>query len=181
MNKKIRITEEDLYLFIVKSEKLDGEKLQYIQDNIEDYREDIEFLKSFEEPDSQEINDLIDKKYSEFFHSKLLRLFPMKIKKAQESRELTLAASSGAGDVEEPSSESFSDLQSEHLLKIIKIKNERSFYLFTKDNTLIKSFMLKILPSRNLYEISEGKSSIPFDEKRIETIEIQFHKGNPIP
>lgn len=166
MTTKIKISEEDLFYFVFDKLKLSKEKVDFIENQKEYYKNEIDLLLSIKYLDLNSIKT----ENSIFDNIKLL--LPQNNYSKEHSVPLHLAAASvelRKHDI----AHSYTDSKNEYLIRIIEQVDRDLLYLLT-EKSLPNNVRIQIFPSGKEYFIKNNIQPIEIlKEKTIEKIIIQ--------
>lgn len=152
------ITQEDVMKFVFFNESLDEDIKKYIQSHIEDYAEQIHLCKQLKAPLSEEDNKVFSEMIVTRFPAtvKSFVLYPKTDRILPRKEVLTLAAASEVQNRIETLS--FTDNESQVIVRIIKENDEQRLYLFP----LIESgstYKIILYPSEEIVIINNLQAS----------------------
>ncbi|MCX7875889.1 MAG: hypothetical protein N2321_06940 [Melioribacteraceae bacterium] len=148
MKNDINITEEDLFYFIFDKNKLELEKISYLNKNIHLYEDEINILKSL-----NEINPYNSVSESSTIEN-ITILIPSKSNNFDYSTPINLAAAT-VELKEHDLAHSYVDSKSEYLIRIIELDDRNLLYLIT-DKELPQKIKIQIFPSGHEYFIKDN-------------------------
>ena len=156
------ITEKELFNFIFYPDKLSDKKYEFIKTNLDNYKEEIDLLKStkagMNESVPENILERIKKKIMEYENSRVVELKKIEDSSDIENEFLTLAADSPDDD-SSIKIETYADKLSKILVKVVSSATENKLHIFNKGNEEIRDFGITILPSGTTFQIES--SNIP--------------------
>ncbi len=165
----MKITEKDIFKYVLFPNELDPVKNKYICENENLFSDRIEYYKYFTEIFNDnnlegEIKKTVDKIISKL---SVVELFPMKNNKPNKSNTLTLAAATK--DVAKKMSESitYSDEDSKYLVRVIKNKNQNILYVFPKNDIEDQKLKITLIPSMSIFQIAGGIKQIEIPPQKV--------------
>ena len=168
MKDPINITEQDIFNFIFHPELLIKEKKDYLDSHQTDFSDQIEFCKYLKKHS-------VDKSMNasnQINLSRSIELYPIPVILKNQDITFTLAAASSELD-KKIETKTFTDPQSQFLVRMVSTDQEKTLYVFAKDKNF-KQAKLTILPSQKTFNISPLESSIKIDKsEEIEKISIE--------
>lgn len=160
------IDEQDLFYFVNYPEKLPDIKKKYIEDYLELYKDEIDFLQGtpkFEDSllsEELEFNmhlSLIGKNPKQVINFRAVTSTP-----TQKNQIRTLAADSSI-DINSPKSKTLTDETGSYLIKVISINDKTNIYTFTSNNEELNNFSLFLKPSGGIHHLLSNKSPLTLD------------------
>lgn len=173
MKQNIEITERDIYKFVFSQETLELEKKTYLESNLERFQHQIDYCRqlqnlSIEEPQEKTIINIVNKVLS----PNVIELIPSV--RPTETRDSKLRLSAESLNLEKKNySYTFTDTNSEHVIKIINTASESLLYFFSSAPT--ENAKITLLPSGSTYTIIDTYKPIEIlEEKVIQKILISY-------
>lgn len=169
LKEHINITERDIYNFVFSPETLEPAKKTYLESNLEKFQRQIDYCRqlkeiSLEEPQGQSIINVVDRILS----PKGIELIPEAIDNESKDSKLRLAAFSFNLN-KKNYTYSFTDSNSEHVVKIIMSGSRNLLYFFSL--IPMQKVTVTFLPSEATYNIQDTSKPIEIlEEKEIEKI-----------
>jgi len=171
LKQTIEITEHDIYKFVFSPETLEPVKKTYLGSNLERFQRQIDYcrqLKSINIVETQEkaIINIVDK----VIVPKIIELVPSVEPTESKDSKLRLAAKSL--NLEKKNySFSFTDTNSEHIIKIVQANSQNLLYFFSIKP--IQKIKVTFFPSENSYTIQDTAKPIEIlEESTINRIEL---------
>ncbi len=169
------ITEEDIFQYVLFPDKLSPDKKEYIKMNESQFEKPIEFYKSFMiSLNDKEISELAKKAVRKIKAlQKIISLYPV-VNNKIPSNNFTLAAASQKIAEKQYESFTFSDDDSNYLLRFIKYNDKSTLYFFSKTENKNQNLKITLLPANYVLNIENTSRQIElelFDE--IEKIMIE--------
>lgn len=167
----MKIEEKDLFYYVFHRELLSGEKQGYIDSNLHRFGESIRFLEdykhTFHDVPAEQVEKLTqavlkkaDKLRSETglfvtFHKKEGNfLSSSNVKLAADS--VQMSKTSGV--------ETFSDSDSNYLIKVMYDKEETKIFVIERDYNTVHNFKLIIYPGEKSYHLEDNKDPLVINE-----------------
>lgn len=162
------IHEIDLYKFVFHIDELQIEKRQFIEENIEKFSSEIEFLKknklyqnsTFNE---NELRDAVNKVLHRETSPKMFYLTPKEQSVCVESDSFQLAADSYKLQ-KSNIIDTYVDSASNYIIKIIHGEENSKIFLYDKENNVVENYTIELLPSENKFSCKDNKSPIVIDK-----------------
>lgn len=158
MKQNIEITERDIYNFVFSPETLEPAKKAYLESNLQRFQRQIDYCNqikeiNLDEPQQQSIINVVDKINS----PKVIELIPSVVPTETKDFKLRLAAKSV--NLEKKNySYSFTDSNSDYVIKIINTTTETLLYFFS--SVPIQKAKITFLPSGATYTIIDTSQPI---------------------
>ncbi len=177
----MNISEKDIFNFVFSPGKLSNEVKTYINNNIQDFEEEIHLFENIQSdlnrtvPD--EIISQIEDRISNINGNKVIELYKTPTPAKTENRHLTLAAESEPGyNPNNISVDTFWDKNSNYMVKVINAAEEKKLIIFENGNSFIEDFTIKIYPSTKTFEHISNEEPVILDKnEKIEKIVITIH------
>ncbi len=171
------ISENDLYKFIFYPEELNPEKLNYIKNNLDLFKFELDLLSelssNLEADIPTSISDKINAKLESQNKAKIILLEKETRNFAKESTHYVLAADSPSAILQERT-QTFKDKHSSYLAKVVSGKVKDKLFVFAKDEAERSSIYITFYPSKNSFRIDLNELPFHFSkENSIESIEIR--------
>lgn len=168
---KVKIKERDIFNFVFAPDELREEIFEYISNNREQFAEEINLLN-----DVKNLREIEDPKLTEFAKLRLkeisgrnniIKLHKQNFKRDyNRNRVVTLAADSMELK-KKIITETFMDIDSRYLLKLLVTDKLTKLFLFANDNTPLQNLKLTLHPSGKSYKISDNSKPLEIDEEII--------------
>jgi len=177
---KINISEEDIFNYVFLPESLDDEKRNYLDANREKFTEQINFCRAMNNKLSEEeeisLSERVKKKFP-LRSAVVYELYPSRVTITDEQGCTKMAAASGKPD-KEIEVESFTNDNSNYLVRLLRKGRNYKMNLFVKGNKSISKVKIEILPSGQILHSNDIKIPIEFEsDKEIEKIRIEEIEG----
>ncbi len=173
------INESDLFKFVFYKDNLPVEKRKYIQDNIENFSSEIEFLKrnklyqnsTFDE---NELNNGVNKILHGETSPKIFYLAKKEQSVGMGSDFLRLAADSYKLH-KSNIIDTYVDSKSNYLIKIIHSEDNSQIFLYDKENNVIENYTIELLPAGKTFRCKNNKSPLVIDKNiKVEEVKLYF-------
>lgn len=162
----MEITEEDIFKYVLFPEEIEPEKKEYIQANEKLFAEQIELCRSSLEVSDD--NEIISesKKAADIIFSKInvVELFPVVNKKPKKDNPLTLAAATAEIANMQSESITYSDENSNYIVRIVNNKDKNTLFFFSKDDNKEIKFKITLLPSNEILHVTDNLRQIEIDQ-----------------
>jgi len=167
---KLNITEKDLYTYVFNSSGLSSTKLKYISNNKKLFQKELQLLTELKEViENQKVEDKvlskIKSKIAEFNQQDNIELKLVNISHELDNKylipDIENWASTGEIQVK-----TFATENNSFIVKAISTKKETCILVFNKELKEYKEFKITILPSKEIFEISNSSSPIVLTPKR---------------
>ncbi|MFZ1291391.1 MAG: hypothetical protein WAR79_14950 [Melioribacteraceae bacterium] len=173
-----KITENDLFKFVFYPETLSKNKYDFINDNKQIFKNDLDFLQNLNVELQTQLSDSLveklNKRIAALNNVKTIVLKPDKNYNKLSKDEYCLAAAS-TNNNEQTNCKTFKDQDNFYLLKLIFGKTANKLYLFTKDVVENKKIEITFLPSNSKILIETNELPISFEEnENINQIVLNF-------
>ena len=164
----MNIGEKDIFLFVKYPDQLGIDKKLYIEENINLYKDKIEYLRSIKEIEFENINP-ITREYEAVLEQQSITDVP-----GISNNSFKLAAATKFGN-ESGTCITFSDTDKNIFAKVINEANVRKIFILSEE--LVNNIKLTILPSNDEYSLDPLKSSLELpNDKYISGIKLTYNK-----
>jgi hypothetical protein len=171
------IHESDLYKFVFHIDELQKEKRQLIEENIEKFSSEIEFLKknklyqnsTFNE---NELRDAVNKVLHRETSPKIFYLAKKGQSVSDDSGSLQLAANSYKL-LKSNIIDTYVDSASNYIIKIIHGEENSKIFLYDKENNVVENYTIELLPAGKTFTCKNNNSPIVID-KAIKVEEVKL-------
>lgn len=155
----MEIKEKDLYKFVFYSSELSRIKFEFIKNNIEQFKAEIELLSGIKENLNETFSDdILDKIHDKIAEQETdFQIILEPIKKEEDSKYLILAADSPKSE-QLVNSQTFQDLTNKFLAKVISTNDSNKIYIFQNNNKLISDIKITLHPSLDSYRMKINDS-----------------------
>lgn len=162
----MEITEEDIFKYVLFPDEIEPEKKEYIHSNENLFSEQIELCKSYLELSDDQGIIYQSKKAADIIFSKInvVELFPVVNKKPRKDHTLTLAAATAEIANIQSGSITYSDENSNYIVRIINNKDKNTLFFFSKDENKEMKFKITLLPSNKVLHIANNMQQIEIDQ-----------------
>lgn len=164
----IRITEKDLFTFVFYSDNLSEEKRLLINENLDMFNAELDFLHNLENNLGQTIpNSILDRIHEKIdsFEVKNNHILE-KIENDSDSEYFILAADS-PDNMLLPKTETFVDTGKKYMCKIISTTESNKIYLFSNDSNSFLEFKITLLPSKESFIVNKKDMPVIISPKQI--------------
>lgn len=173
MSNNIEITERDIFKFVFSPELLPQEKREYLENNRERFKEEIELCISLKNDSYVSEADNIAKRVESYIGSyKIVELFPTDERLENNVKKLRLSAAS-AKLTQKVNYSSFADSDSNNVIKIIKTGDQTLMYVFSLQS--VSKAKVTFFPSETTYIVENISQPLEIlEEKNIEKINVEL-------
>ncbi|MCB9206469.1 MAG: hypothetical protein H6610_08025 [Ignavibacteriales bacterium] len=171
------ISEKDLYKFVFYPEDLDKKVYDFIKLNFEKYKSQIDLLQSIKSNVEQEVSDdILDKIYKKIDkQTKSNEIILEKIKRKSDIDYLVLAADSEK-EAKTITTDTFTDLKSNYIGKIINNDNYNKIFIFSKQMNKFFDFSITLYPSKDkIYSNSNDQPILIQPKQNITKIKLEIN------
>ncbi|MCB0731782.1 MAG: hypothetical protein KDC88_12180 [Ignavibacteriae bacterium] len=171
------ISEKDLYKFVFYPEDLDKKVYDFIKLNFEKYKSQIDLLQSIKSNVEQEVSDdILDKIYKKIDEqTKSNEIILEKIKRKSDIDYLVLAADSEI-KAKTITTDTFTDLKSNYIGKIINNDNYNKIFIFSKQMNKFFDFSITLYPSKDkIYSNSNDQPIFIQPKQNITKIKLEIN------
>lgn len=163
----MRIEEKDLFYYVFHRELLSREKQEYIDSNLHRFGESIRFLEDYKREFHNVPAEQVDKltqevlKKADKLSSKKGLLFTFNKREGDflSSSNVKLAADSLQLN-KTSGVETFSDSDSNYLIKVMYGKDETKIFIIERDYNTVENFELIIYPGEKSYHLEDNKDPL---------------------
>ena len=174
MSNNIEITERDIFIFVFSPELLPHGKREYLENNRERFKEEIELCISLRDDSYDARVDEIAKRVESYIGKcQIVELFPSDDRFEKNVYKLRLSAAS-AKLTQKVNYSSFADSDSNNVIKIIKTGDQTLMYVFSQHS--VSKAKVTLLPSETTYIVENISQPIEIlDERNIEKINVELY------
>jgi len=149
------ITDEILFKYVLFPDDLSREVKDFIRLNESSFSGQIEFYKSYiNSLNSDEISSLANKALQKIpALQNIITLYPVIFKSVQNKNSLTLAAASHEVAAKQSESISYSDENSNYLIRLLKNKDKCVLYFFSKNENKNQKLKITFIPSNHIFHL----------------------------
>jgi hypothetical protein len=174
----LKITERDIFKFVTIPEELETEKVNYIKDNYENFKQIIEDYKHIENQES----------FDEEYPHKLSKKIVTRIQSDDETDQREIICLPAGNEPKRDSkvkvaahsqiakrelrTETFIDEHSELLIKVVTSEKESKIYILPSNNETFKDFTILLLPSNKRIECKNSLEPISIEPLEISEIRV---------
>jgi hypothetical protein len=176
----MKISERDIFNYVFSRNELDEDKLVFINNNLEKYKEEIELfetsLSAFESEETIELPESLKEQISDDkkLPGRIIKLEKVIQGEGNSNGIVRLAADSPKFE-KKISVDTFIDKKDEYIVKIISQDNAANIYVFKNDNSPLENFSLELLPSGRILQYENNRNPIKVDLlPSIENVELHF-------
>lgn len=170
------ITEKEIFKYVLFPDDLSQDIKDYIQSNESLYSDLIGFYKSYiNSYNDNDISNLAKKALRKIpALQNIIALYPVSNKKIFNTNALILAAASQEIAAKQSESVTYSDENSDYLVRLINNKDNSILYFFSKKENKNQELKITLFPSDNIFHIKNASCKIEIHHvKEIEKILIE--------
>ncbi|MBK8947032.1 MAG: hypothetical protein IPM32_17430 [Ignavibacteriae bacterium] len=173
------ITEKDIFTFVFFRNNLSKIKCDYIIENTNTFKEKIIFLKEMMNEISSKLNpqvwNKIKTKINNIAEPKIFILQKKNFIPTNSEKKLVLAAASKPTAEINYSPITFSDEDSNYIVKVFSNNESNKIYVFPNESVVNKYFELKIFPGEDTFTFSDFSSPLIINPvQQIDSIELKI-------
>lgn len=170
----MKITEKDIYCYVMKKDDLSLDKFKYIEQNIDQFIEEITFLKEFKENLKTKVSPGIsDKIYNKIEEIQKTRIILKPIN--DDSEKLSINADQPFEGIKTLKTLTLSDDKREYLIKINSTEGQSKIYLFLPKSVKRNIAAISLNPSGDKYYINIDDQPLIIDSiDKLDSIELSF-------
>ena len=154
----MEITEEDIFKYVLFPDEIEIGKKEFIHANENLFSGQIEFCQAFLQASSnEEINIQSKNAVARIFSRiKVIELLPFINKKLPRNNTLTFAAATTEVANKQSESITYTDENSKYLVRVISNNDKNTLYFFSKDKNQQQKLKLTLIPSNEIYHITNN-------------------------